>query len=218
MERKTVSFLTEAPYIQIGTLGPDTKNVWLVFHGYGQLSKYFIEKFRLLNQERGDVVIAPQGLSKFYLKSFYGKVGANWMTKDEREHDIELNNRYLNELYKILQEQIHDNVKVNILGFSQGTATASRWIAQNHIKHHLFVMWAGFFASEIIETRNLSSFSDKHTHVFISDTDGLITEEKRQEMKQYLSRSHFNAIIHDYKGGHKIPIECVPALMNLNVG
>ena len=39
-------------------------------------------------EELGYTIIAPQGLHKFYLEGTSGRVGASWMTKENREDDI----------------------------------------------------------------------------------------------------------------------------------
>ena len=33
--------------------------------------------------------MAPEGLSRFYLEGFSGKVGATWMTREDRLNDID---------------------------------------------------------------------------------------------------------------------------------
>ena len=67
MEKRIHLTLT-APYHTYGTLSEDTKVIIIAFHGYGQLAKYFIQKFDFLNLDN-NYVIAPQGLSKFYIKN-----------------------------------------------------------------------------------------------------------------------------------------------------
>ena len=77
------------------------KTIWIVLHGYGMLAEFFIKKFNpILNTET--CVIAPEGLSKFYSKGFYGRVGATWMTKQNREDEIEDYINYLDQLYEVI--------------------------------------------------------------------------------------------------------------------
>jgi hypothetical protein len=47
----------------------------------------------------GRIIIAPEGLSRFYRKGFSGDVVASWMTKDDRLDDMEDYVRYLNDLH-----------------------------------------------------------------------------------------------------------------------
>ena len=69
-----------AHYVSLGELNRETKEIWIVCHGYGQLAKFFIRKFKILQKE-SVYIVAPQGFHKFYLKGFSGRVGASWMTK-----------------------------------------------------------------------------------------------------------------------------------------
>ncbi|MFT7345493.1 MAG: putative esterase, partial [Lentimonas sp.] len=68
----------------------------IVLHGYGQLSQFFIQKFSSLTHQCD--IIAPEGMHRFYLNGSSGRVGASWMTKEERETDIEDNQKYLEEV------------------------------------------------------------------------------------------------------------------------
>ena len=72
----------------VGTLTAETKELWLGLHGYGQLVQFFSRHFRdLANLHRA--FIFPQGPHKFYLEGVHGRVGASWMTKEDRLVDIQ---------------------------------------------------------------------------------------------------------------------------------
>ena len=60
--------------------------VWVLLHGYGQLARFFLNKFEGL--EDGLLIAAPEGLSRFYLDAQHQRVGATWMTREDREHEI----------------------------------------------------------------------------------------------------------------------------------
>ena len=81
---------------KVYTLGNITtaKHVIVVLHGYGQLAKYFINKFKPLVDD-DYYIIAPEGLSKFYLNGHSGRVGASWMTKEDRQIEINDQIEYL---------------------------------------------------------------------------------------------------------------------------
>src|SRR5690554_4646496 len=123
-----------ARYYTAGTLDKKTKTIWFVCHGYGQLAKYFIQNFKVLDNGE-NFIVAPEALSRFYLQGFSGRVGATWMTKEDRENDIKDYNAYLSTLYKKVMKDIPlENVKINILGFSQGVSTVCRWVVSEKIK------------------------------------------------------------------------------------
>ena len=126
--------------------GPsNASEVWIVFHGYGQLAAYFIQKFQCIANENTKI-IAPEGLSRFYLDEQYTRVGANWMTKDDRLIDIEEQFVFLQAVYN--QYVPVKPQKLILFGFSQGTSTLWRWMKKAKIQADHVVLWAGSMPSE----------------------------------------------------------------------
>jgi hypothetical protein len=71
------------------TCGEDitrARYIWFVGHGYGQLASSFILHFAALDPQ-AQVVIAPQGLHRFYLEGRGGCLGALGMTREARQDD-----------------------------------------------------------------------------------------------------------------------------------
>jgi len=125
MQEHTFNTPRTARYFTIGSL-EKAGEMWIVCHGYGQLASRFLERFRPIADDQR-CVVAPEGLSRFYLSESAAerRVGASWMTKEDRLHEIDDYVRYL--------DALHDHVatgkdKVIALGFSQGSATACRWV------------------------------------------------------------------------------------------
>lgn len=129
----------------------EQKEIWLAFHGYGQLTEYFIKHFEVLDPDKY-FVIAPEGFSKFYLKNFTGRIGASWMTKESRDYEIEDYCHFFDEILRHFE--IDENTTINIFGFSQGVATATRWIMKGKHKIGKCVFWAGNVASEVLEEKH----------------------------------------------------------------
>src|SRR5687767_5276492 len=144
MQELNVSFNFQARYFKVGEINEHTKAVWFVLHGYGQLAQYFLTKFNALTTQ-GVCVIAPEGLSRFYLEDVNtrnqtgnNRVGATWMTRENRLMDIE---NYITFLDTVYQAEVGNRlIPVTILGFSQGAATASRWAVQNNIKYERLIL------------------------------------------------------------------------------
>src|SRR5207245_4750618 len=63
-----------ARYYSLGEPGPATRQLWYVCHGYGQLAGRFLRHFEPLD-DGSRVIIAPEGLSRFYLRSEERRVG-----------------------------------------------------------------------------------------------------------------------------------------------
>lgn len=189
------------------------KSIWFVLHGYGMLSKYFIKKFSpILNGTT--CVIAPEGLSKFYTKGFHGRVGATWMTKEGREDEIEDYTNYLNKLYEtIIKQNNTENVKINVVGFSQGGATASRWIANGKVIPKNFILWSSTFPDEMnFETLK----KDINTFILHGNNDEFSTNEQIKKQEDILNQSNLNFKLIEFDGHHDIPKEILIEQTNQN--
>jgi predicted esterase len=180
----------------LGKLGVETKYIWIVLHGYGELSPYFIRKFtKIVDTE--NVVIAPEALSRFYLNGFNGRVGATWMTKEERLQDIEDYLCYLDEVYNRFVE----NKQVIVVGFSQGAATASRWVSYSEKKFNSLILWCGVFPPDLPMELN-KKFNLLKNIIFVNgNADKLVSEEI---IEKSTSSLYFNIKKKYFEGGHQI--------------
>jgi len=178
------------------------KTIWFVLHGYGMLSKYFIKKFEPIVNDT-NCVIAPEGLSKFYTEGFYGRVGATWMTKEDREEEIEDYINYLNQLYNvIIKENSNSELKINIIGFSQGGATASRWVANGKVVPTNFILWSSVFPNEM----EFETFGQNfNTYILYGNNDEFSTDEHIKQQEDLLKNSKLNYKIIEFEGTHDVP-------------
>ena len=92
---KEASYLATNTYSTLNTLTEETKNIWVVFHGMGYLSKYFIKYFSELDADE-NYIIAPQAPSKYYQDKDFRHVGASWLT---RENTVTETQNILNYVY-----------------------------------------------------------------------------------------------------------------------
>jgi predicted esterase len=130
------------------TLG-DAENadtLLIVLHGFGQLSKYFIKKFESVSDNC--LILAPEGMHRFYLQGNSGRVGASWMTKEARELDIIENTTALQKVLDAIR-QTHSFKKIDLLGFSQGGATAARWYFSDTEQFDHLILWASVFPPDL---------------------------------------------------------------------
>jgi predicted esterase len=141
------------------TLGPThgfPRELWVVLHGYGQLAERFLAWFAPLD-DGTRLVVAPEGLSRFYLDTIAERrqhaaprVGATWMTREDREHEIEDYVAYLEQLAGEMRRHLSGaGPRLVVLGFSQGTATACRWLAASELRADHLVLWAGGIPPEL---------------------------------------------------------------------
>ena len=130
INEKEVSYSTTNSYSTLHERSDKTKNVWVVFHGIGYLSRYFLKYFRHLNHEE-NYLIAPQAPSKYYLDGKYEHVGASWATRENTETEMENVMSYLDEIYE--KEDLKNAKNLVLFGYSQGVSVASRWVARRKL-------------------------------------------------------------------------------------
>lgn len=134
-----------ARYYTLGEAATAFREVWFVCHGYGQLAGRFLRHFEPLD-DGTRLIVAPEGLSRFYLTEDPAerRVGASWMTREDRLAEIHDYVSYLDAVYaEVFGGVDRAAVRVHALGFSQGTATVSRWIAFGTARVDRVVLWGG---------------------------------------------------------------------------
>jgi predicted esterase len=151
MQEHHVAVRRSARFYSVGEPGPATRQVWFVCHGYGQLAARFLEKLRVLDDGRR-YLVAPEGLSRFYLSDSptERRVGASWMTREDRLAEIDDYVRYLDAVYAdVFGSLDRARVTVHALGFSQGASTASRWAALGKAAIDRLILWGGEFPPDL---------------------------------------------------------------------
>jgi predicted esterase len=124
--------------------GEAATGAWVLLHGYGQLASRFLRGFESLAAP-SRLLVAPEGLSRFYLEAGAGRVGASWMTKEDRAHEISDYLAYLD----LVRAQLVPPVPLTVLGFSQGVATAARWAVATTPAPVRLICWGGLVPEEI---------------------------------------------------------------------
>ena len=145
MREHRLSVTRSARYYTLGEPGESVREVWVVLHGYGQLAGRFLPHFKPLD-DGTRLIVAPEGLSRFYLTESPAerRVGATWMTKEDRLAEIEDYVRFLDAVHDDVFRSVNQaRVKVVALGFSQGTATACRWAAMGAARIDRLIVWGG---------------------------------------------------------------------------
>ena len=192
-----------ARYYTLGTPSPEVQDLWIVCHGYGQLARYFLRHFSVLDNGK-TVVVAPEALSKFYLDGFSGRVGATWMTKEDRLSEIKDQAAYLNLLLKEQLKQLPENVRITVLGFSQGGATVSRWLATESIKVHRLILWAASFPEDIDFATGKAAFANLPVAMVYGTHDKFITPDALQRKEQLMAQLGISPHIYTFDGGHTL--------------
>lgn len=191
----------KASFYTLNELTEKTERVWLVFHGYGQLAEFFIKKFEGLDPET-NFIIAPQGLSKYYLDGVYGRVGASWMTKEDRLTEIENQYSYIDAVLD--QFDIRDK-KLIYFGFSQGTATMGRYAAHAKIPFEQMIIWAGTFPPDTNPKDWNFLTGDEGIHYYTSKEDIYFKDEMVTQQNDVVRKAlGKEPELHWYDGGHRV--------------
>lgn len=200
-----------ARYCQLGELST-ARQLWLVCHGYGQLAPYFIRHFRLAaEQVPGTVVVAPEGLSRFYLQGNGGRVGATWMTSEDRLTEIEDFSRYLDVLLGQLLPACPPDVQVTVLGFSQGATTVSRWLLRGSFTPAHLILWAGAFPEDVDPAAAAALLTRlPHLTVVCGDADNYLSEARVNAQLELLRRHGARPEMRWFAGKHELkpPLLC----------
>jgi predicted esterase len=194
-----LSFQSQARYFTLGTPGGPA---WLLCHGYGQLASYFIRHFQPL-ADAGQYIVAPEGLSRFYLQEASGRVGASWMTREERLTDIR---NYLHYLDAVADASgLAQAPALNLLGFSQGVATISRWAMHSSLPIRKLVLWAGVFPPDLPLSLESNRLKGVELHQVWGGQDPYLDEAKVAEQTRLL-QTHFKDRFHDHRfeGPHSL--------------
>ncbi len=176
--------------------------IWYVLHGYGQLSKFFIRKFNSLDPNK-HLVVAPEGLHRFYLSGSAGRVGASWMTKDDRLNDIKDYVHYLDRLHESIGSNLKQT-KICVLGFSQGSATASRWVFQGNINPDFLVLWSSTFPPDLEFSTDIQITKKMKSLVVYGDSDEYMSLDNFNEHFDEIERNGIQLTKIPFEGDHNI--------------
>ncbi len=196
---KSVNYNSTTTYDTLNKYTPATKNVWLVFHGIGYLSRFFIRHFNQLNAD-DNYIICPQAPSKYYKDSLYKRVGASWLTKENTAIEIE---NVLNYVDAVIAKEVIDFDSVNfiVFGYSQGVSIATRWLSNRKRFCNRLVMVSGVFPKELVAT-NFSHLPNLITYHTVGKNDEIFDPVNVKKQENRLIEYFPKIKIINHEGGH----------------
>lgn len=209
---KNVNYETTNTYSTLNTLTQETKNVWIACHGIGFLSKFFISYFENLDPEL-NYVIAPQAPSKYYQTKAYKYVGASWLTKENREQEIENVLNYLDAIFQT--EKLPEGKNIILLGFSQGVSVVTRWLAQHKVNCDHLVIHSGSIPSEFDST-SFAYLPNLKTSIIYGTQDEYLTKDRIYSQLQ-LARQIFPNVpeVIKFNGKHVVHPESIKKISEM---
>lgn len=216
----------------------DLEEIWFVCHGYRQLAAPFLRNFRSLDNGRR-LIVAPEALNRFYLDDDGGphgpesRVGATWMTREDRESEIADYVACLDSLYShvlnradashppaplnesataseppgALNERSFSSgrdVRIRVLGYSQGAATASRWAAYGQARIDQLILWAGLPAHDLELTGAADRLAGMDVTLVAGSEDGYTNPARAAGEVERLNAAEIPARLLEFDGGHRL--------------
>lgn len=184
------------------------RELWIVLHGYGQLASGFIGGFGAID-DGTRLIVAPEALSRFYdartpLASHAdAPVGASWMTREDRADEIEDQVHWLGQVLTTYRSRLGPGTPVTVLGFSQGAAAASRWVARGGVAPAHLICWGASLAPELDLSAGAPLASTRCT-VVIGERDIFVKAEQIDAERARLAAAGFTHTFELFAGGHRL--------------
>lgn len=207
---KQVSYKITNSYCTLNEKTSETKNIWVVFHGIGYLSKYFLKYFKGLDPKE-NYIIAPQAASKYYLNGKYTHVGASWFTKDNTQQEVENAMNYLDEVYKA--EDLDSATNLIVLGYSQGVSVSTRWVAKKRIKASQLILCSGGLPKEL-KSNDFQHLKESKVTMIYGTKDPYMDEDRLQSEKIRLNELFpKNLSVIPFEGVHEMKASIIESLV-----
>jgi predicted esterase len=193
--------------------------VWIALHGYAQLASTFASSARW-PAAPARAFVFPESLQRFYLsdgtrpqQNATAAIGASWMTREAREDDIADNLAYLDAIAAEVRTSAPQAV-FTVLGFSQGTATATRWASARAAAGDppaRLVSWGGVFAHDAdfgadAPLRRVSAA------LVYGTRDRWMHAERVAAERRRLDEAGFPYEVREFDGGHRLDDALLAAL------
>ena len=201
-----------ARYFTIGAAGPEITELWFALHGYAQLAESFARHCLPL-QSTHRLVIVPEGLSRFYIGDHTRpatsdtRVGASWMTREDRLNEITDYVRYLDLLWRATLERLRGTISLHVLGFSQGTSTATRWVTRGQARARQLILWGAPMPADLDPALDGGRLRDLEVVLVAGEEDGFVTPKVISREEERLTEMGIRHRLVRYRGGHALDAE-----------
>ena len=223
MTTHRISTARTARYVTLGGAPPEASGdaapgaeppseVWLACHGYGQLAPRWARHFEpLASPDR--LIVVPEGLSRFYLDDRHQRVGASWMTREDRDDEIADQTRYLDAvLTEACRQRRADPLAVRLVGFgfSQGTATICRWLEQSPLaarrqrRAHRLILWGGGLPADLDLGAEQAWLAEADLTLVAGDRDAFATPGRVIAQEKTLREAGIPYRVVSYPGEHRL--------------
>lgn len=190
------------------------RRVWMLCHGYGQLAEPFLRECTPLADDE-TLLVAPEGLSRFYTRRAGGVIGATWMTSEDRLAEIDDYVSYLDAVWEEIRDLHGDDVECCVLGFSQGGATAARWGMFGAANPSTIVLWGTTL--ELHEYRRNADLLANRELIFVDGSaDRLVNRAQLDEALAGLPDLPVRFRVLRHSGGHVLDAPLLNEIASLS--
>jgi predicted esterase len=164
------------------------------------------------------LLVAPEAMNRFYTVSpdkapaRDRPVGATWMTREDRESEVGDYVEYLDALAAEIARAMRSNAAVNVLGFSQGAATATRWITHGRVNAARLVLWGGLIPPDSDLTRGPAALRGVPLTIVLGTRDQYVSDDMLAAEVARLDSAKIPREIIRFDGGHHVSRSVFPEL------
>jgi predicted esterase len=127
------------------------------------------------------------------------------MTREDREHEIDDYIGYLEQLATELRRHLSGaGPRIVVLGFSQGTATACRWLAASELRVDHLVLWAGGIPPELDVTAWTERLHGAALTLVAGEKDEMVPPASVVAEGERLSAGGVAFGLRRHAGGHRV--------------
>ena len=138
------------------------------------------------------------------------------MTSEDRENEMKDYIAYLDRLSeKIFVELPQQQIRIVVLGFSQGVATACRWVSRGRIKPDRMICWAGQVPPEIDLSIPNEPLRNTDLHFVLGTNDEYADTDFIKTFKAQMASFGVLYNSHTFEGGHVIDSATLEKLANM---
>jgi predicted esterase len=195
--------------------GP-VRRIWILLHGHAMLAERFLALLSPMTAP-GTLLVAPEALSRFYLGTRLDgghdqQVGATWMTREERDTEIADVVAYLDRLLSEVVPSEYPGCPVGILGFSQGVATAGRWLVRGATRPAMLALWGAPLPADVTPGLLAPRLGAAPVWLIGGQEDPIVPAGTLEGKARQLQDGGIDTEVHRFSGGHVLHAATARAL------
>ncbi len=210
IQEKEIFYSSSNSYSTMNSRTNKTKYIWFVCHGMGYLSRYFLKYFKQLDPEE-HYFIAPQAQSKYYIAPEFKHVGASWLTRENTVKETENVMRYFDAVLE--KEDLPDDLKINIVGYSQGVSVAMRYLAKRQLNCNHLILMSGGIPKELVAA-DFEFLECPVTMLYGTKDEFMDDERMSYESKRLHELFGPDVTIVPFDGNHKVNVELINSILS----